>query len=169
MSVHEGGALRAVQRQSKSTRVRFRGQEFLERERLSGEPFRDITLEQRRDLVAKAEHAARLETDHRHAALDEWRQRIENPLRLVPRFLDLADRQERAAAAQRARIAVLYRPCDFDPGSRGVEHGERRVDVLALEIALEGVAEEASVRLGPSRRLLPLPGGERDGVRVIGP
>src|ERR1700726_4963809 len=90
-----------------------------------------------RDLVAEAEQAARLEPDDRYAAREVWRERGQHPLRLMQRFVHLADRQERAAAAQRP--AAVRRRCDVHAIAAGGEHRERSVDGLALEVTVKGI------------------------------
>ena len=58
-------------------------------------------LDHRRHFVAEAEDAARLEPDQRNAARHERRDGGDHALGLAPRLIDHADRQERAAAAER--------------------------------------------------------------------
>ena len=65
-----------------------------------------LGLDHRRHFVAEAEDAARLQPDHRHAARDEGRDRRDRPLGLAPRLIDVADREERAAATERTLRAV---------------------------------------------------------------
>ena len=65
---------------------------------------RVLALDQRRDLVAEAEHAARLEPDDGNSARDEGRERRDAALRLAPRLIDQPDREKRAPAAERPAL-----------------------------------------------------------------
>jgi hypothetical protein len=61
---------------------------FLEQERVAGQQASVAVLDQRRNFVAKPEHAARLEADHRNPAARIWRKRSDAALRLAPSLLD---------------------------------------------------------------------------------
>src|SRR5689334_8308393 len=98
MAVYQSGALRRGKGNAELSSGRFSSQKFLEQQGPVGRLFRDVALEQRRNLVAKAEQAARLEPDHRQAALDERRERHQSAFRLAPRFIGFADRKKGAAA-----------------------------------------------------------------------
>ena len=73
--------------------------------------------------------------------------RGERALRFRARLIDFADGQEGAAAAQRA--SAIGRRREMDPIAGGGQHRERRIDILALEIAIESVGEENDLA-GPS-------------------
>src|SRR3970040_165735 len=77
------------------------GEEFLQQQRLPRQRLRRIALEQGRQLVAEGEQAARLQTDDGNAARGVWREHGQRALHFAPRLVDLADRQEGAAAAER--------------------------------------------------------------------
>src|SRR6185312_16711318 len=69
-----------------------------------------------------------------------WRQRIECAPHLGARLVDRADREKRAAAAQRPAAARRGNLVHAIAG--GLEHAPRGVEILALEIAVEGVGKE---------------------------
>src|SRR5262249_19659762 len=111
---------------------------------MRGETLRARVLHDRRDLVAEAEDAARLEADDRNAAREERIERRQHALGFGLGFVDLADGEKGTAATERAWAAVGRRG-DVDGVAAGNEHGEGRVQVLALEVAVEGVGEEDDV------------------------
>src|SRR5262249_62381004 len=80
----------------------FRGQEFLEQHHPTGSFSRRVAFEQRRNFVAKAEHAAWLKPNYRQAARELRLKCNQRALRLVSRRLGFADREKRAATAPRA-------------------------------------------------------------------
>src|SRR6516162_11355044 len=112
--------------------LRLARQEFLEQQRVRGQATRILTLDERRDFVAEAEHAARLETDERSRALEEGGERGHAALRLAPRLVDEPDREEGAPAAQRSAVAVGGLR-QLHGIAAGGEHRERGLDVLRLE------------------------------------
>src|SRR5437762_2695278 len=88
---------------------------------MASETSRRVAFQERRNFVAKAENAAGLEADHGYSARDVGQECGHAALRLAPRLVHLADRQERAAAAERARGARVFRHVDAIAG--GGEHG----------------------------------------------
>ena len=122
-------------------RVELARHEFLEQHGARRQPARFLGLQQRRDLVAEAEDAARLEPDHRDAARDIGLERRERALGLGARLLDQTDRQKRAAATQRP-LRPVRRLRQMHAAAGGFEHGERGAEILRLEIAVEGVGEQ---------------------------
>src|SRR5262245_4133743 len=112
--------------------------EFLERQRAAGKHARIVALDQRRNLVAEPDQTARLEPDHRNATRHEWREGLDTALGFAPSLVDLADRKERAAAAQWAVI----RPRQMHPAAGGAQDSERGLDVFRLEIAAERIHEQ---------------------------
>ena len=86
------------------------------------------------------------------------RKRGDAALGLAPRLVDEPDREERAPAAERTRAAV-HGLRQMHAVAGGGEHAERGLDVLRLEIAVEGVGEEHDpariVGAGQPRRLAP--------------
>src|SRR5215831_8954032 len=97
-----------------------------------------LAPDQRRNLVAEPDQAAWLEPDHRDVALHIGREGVEAALRLVPRLLDRADREERAPAAQGPVIWAQQ----VHPAASRFEHSERSLDILRLEIAAERIHEQ---------------------------
>src|SRR6185437_5925677 len=67
--------------------------------------------------------------------------RRKRSLSLLARLVNLADGKERAAAAERARRAVNWLR-NMDLIAASVQHRDRGVEVLALEVAIEGIGEE---------------------------
>ncbi len=118
-------------------------QKFLEQKRRTADLACHIVLHQRRYLVAEAEQTTRLEAEHGHALLDIRKQRGQRSLRFRARLIDFADGQKSPAAAQRAAAVGRHRKMDLI-ASRA-QHRDRRVEILALEIAIEGVGEEDDV------------------------
>ena len=75
------------------------GDEFLEGQRMGGERPRRLAAQERRNLVAEAEQAARLEPDDVGAARHVGGKRRDRALGLAARLRDQPDRQKGAAAA----------------------------------------------------------------------
>ena len=158
MAVQERALGHRLERQVERARRRFARQEFLEQQRVGRQRARVVAPDQRGQLVAETENAARLEPDDRHAAREQRRQRRDAAFRLAARLLDQTDREEGAPAAERTAAAVRgLRQMHAVAG--GGEHAERGLDVLRLEIAVEGVGEEHDrariVGAGHARRLAP--------------
>ena len=144
-----------LERQLEPSGRRLAHQKLLEHQRVQRKLLRAFGLDHRRHLVAEAKDAARLQPDHRHAALHERRDGGDHALRLAPRLIDPADRQERAAAAERALRAVGGL-CDVHRIAGCSQNRDGGVEVLALEIAVEGIGEEhdlAAILRGPWRCL----------------
>ncbi len=118
-------------------------QEFLEEERGVGEGRRLVLRNEAEELVPEGVEAGGLEADDARAASDERRECVERAPRLFPRRVDEAGREEGAAAAKRARAALRLGPMQTVAG--GAEHAFGRPEVLRLEIAVEGVAEEHEI------------------------
>src|SRR6478736_2051971 len=81
-------------------------QKFLEQQCVCGEPPRLVAVDQRGQLVAEAEHAARLQPHDRQSARDQRRKRGDATLRLAARLVDEPDREKRAPAAERTARPV---------------------------------------------------------------
>ena len=117
-----------------------------------------VAVDQRGQLVAEAEHAARLQPHDRQSARDQRRKRGDATLRLAARLVDEPDREKRPPAAERTAPTV-HGLRQMDGVAGGGEHAERGLDVLRLEIAVEGVGEEDGpariVGAGKPRRLAP--------------
>ena len=141
MAVHERARHHRLERQLQLQLELVARQEFLEGQGMRGEPPRALALDQGRDLVAEAEDAARLEPDHRHAAADEGLDRRDDPLGLLPRLVDEA-RPRGTCARSTTGATSARRPRDMHVVAGGAEHGERGVEILALEQAIEGVGEQ---------------------------
>src|ERR1700730_9513042 len=94
------------ERERERSGLRLARQKFLEQQRFGGQAARIVALDEQRDFIAEAEHAARLETDERSRALEEGSERGHAALRLAPRLVDEPDREEGAPAAERAAVAV---------------------------------------------------------------
>src|SRR5262249_61845128 len=90
-----------LERELKLAGVRPAGQQLLEQKCVRGQAAALFPLQQRRDLVAEAEHAARLEPDERNSALDKGCERGNATLRLAPRLGDEPDCEKGASAAER--------------------------------------------------------------------
>ena len=89
---------------------------------------------QRRELVTKTHQAGGFEPDDPRALCHEGRQRIDRPLCLSPRLVDQSGRKEGAPAAERPPSVL----CDdaMQTIAAGLQHALRRLQVLALEIAV---------------------------------
>ena len=146
-----------LEREFKLAGVRLARQEFLEQECVRGQAAALFPLQQRRDLVAEAEHATRLEPDERNSAPDKGRKRGGATLRLAPRLVDEPDCEKGAPAAERPATIGGLRQTHAIPCCG--EHGERSVDVFRLEVAVERIGKEHDLprRLGAgnARRLAP--------------
>ena len=101
MAVQQRPFANLLQRQLQTSCIRLTRQELLEGQREAGKALRPLALHHRRHFVAEAEQAAWLEADHRHTARDERFERRQRALGLDARFVDLADGEEGASAAQR--------------------------------------------------------------------
>ena len=99
-----------------------------------------FALHERRNLVAEAEDAARLKPDEGNFAREERRERGDAARRFASRLLDETYCQESAPAAERPLPIGRLRQVHAVTG--GGEHGERRLDVLWLEVAVECVGKE---------------------------
>src|SRR5215207_2960992 len=116
-------------------------QQLLDEERRRGER-RDLGLRQEvQELVAEGVEAGRLEPDDAAARRDERRQRVERAPRLFARLLDQARREEGAAAAQ----GTALRPGVVKAVARRGEDALGGGEILGLEVAVEGVAEEDEI------------------------
>src|SRR5262249_28122843 len=146
VAVQQRALRHRLERQRERALPRLARQEFLEQEAVGGEAARVLAPHQRRDLVAEAEQAAPLEADDRDAPLHQGRRRGDATLGLLARLLDQPDREEGAAAAERAAAARRFR--QEHAIAAGGEHGERGRDVLRLEVAVEGVGEERDFTRG---------------------
>ena len=144
MAVEERAAAQRRERQGEPPGPRLGGEEFFEQHRAARHLGGAVILDDGRDFVAEREQAARLEADDRHAARRIGCERREGALGLLPRFVDAADGEEGAAAAQRSRAAVGRRR-DLDAVAAGAQDAERSAQVFRLEVAVEGVGEEDDV------------------------
>ena len=147
VAVEERAATQWRERQGKPPRLRLAGEEFLEQHRPARHLGGAAVLDDRRDLVAEREQAARLEADDRHAARSIGCERRERALGLFTCLVDAAHGEESAAAAQRPRAAVGGGR-DLDAVAAGAQHRERGAQVFRLEVAVEGVGEEDDVAVG---------------------
>src|SRR5262249_33942837 len=145
-----------LERELKRARLRLARQEFLEQECVRGQATALFALHERRDLVAKAEHAARLEPDEGNSAPEEGRERSGATLSLAPRLIDEAHCEKGTPAAERS--AAISRLGEMHPISGGGEHGEGSLDILRLEVAVESIRKEHDrprLWAGNARRLAP--------------
>src|SRR5262249_12179468 len=130
-----------LQRQIELPLLALARQEFLEQQGVRRQRIGCLALYQRRQLVAERQQAARLEAEDRHAARDIGRERLERALPPLARLLDQPDREEGAATAQRPLVAVL-RQRRIHAVPAGGEHAAGGVEILALEITVEGVGKQ---------------------------
>ena len=78
-----------AERQIEAALLLLAREEFLQQHRIVRQRIDRLALHQRRQFVAEAEQAARLQPDHRHAARDVRRERVERALHLASRLVDL--------------------------------------------------------------------------------
>ena len=90
-----------LERQPEATLGGLARDVLLEQQRMRGDAARSLGLNQRRDLIAKTQDAARFEPNDRSAARHERRQRRDAAFGFLPRLLHQSNRQECAPAAQR--------------------------------------------------------------------
>src|SRR5947208_1027715 len=110
---------------------------LFEQQRVISEAARLFVFQQRRNFIAEAVETAWLKTNHGNTAIDVGRKRAYRALGFPACLVDAPDRQKRAPAAERP---VAHRR-DMHATSGGLEHVDRSLDVLRLEIAIEGVDE----------------------------
>ena len=145
MAVHQRAVGDLLQRKIEPPGVRLARQEFLEGQRLLGEPLAPLALHHRRHFVAEAEQAARLQTDHRNAARDERRRA--RPACARPRGALRRPCRRRERCGRSTAGATSHRRLgDMHAIAAGVQHRERRIEILALEIAVERIGEEHDLR-----------------------
>jgi hypothetical protein len=137
---------------------------FLEQQRVCSDRAGIPGLDQRRDLVAKAQDAARLQPDDRNAALGEWRERGDAALRLATRLAHQPDRQECASAAQWT-LLTLGRHRQMDGVSGSGQHSDCRGQILGLEITAEGVGKQHDLSSSVLSVVMP---GLGPGIHVLG-
>ena len=95
----------------------------------------------RQELVAQREQAGGLQPDDGNAAFEERRGGGEDAAGLGAGLLDQARRQERAPAAQRPPSPSTARS-RVDAIAEAGEHLDGGVQVLGLEVGVEGVGEQ---------------------------
>ncbi len=168
VTVDERALGQRLERQVEPAGRRLAHQKLLEHQRMHRKLLRRLRLDHRRHFVAEAEDAARLQPDHRHAALHERLDRRDHALGLAPRLIDTADGKERAAAAERA-LHAIHGFGDVHLVTRRMQHCDGRVEVLALEIAVERIGEQHDLaRLVVVRALADMAGQVRQrGERVV--
>src|SRR5262245_62666659 len=108
MAVQQRALRHRLERHLKLALLRLPRQEFLEQQGVRRQEARILALDQRRDLVAEAEHAARLEADDRNSARQQRGEGGDAALGLAPRLIDEPDREEGAPAAERATVAFAF-------------------------------------------------------------
>src|ERR1700751_4550660 len=99
MAVEESAAFCRLQFEIEFAVGGLVGQKLLKQHGAARNLARGRIFEQRRNLVAEAQQAARLKPYYRQTTGDMWRQRRHGTFRLAPRFIGLADRQKSTAAA----------------------------------------------------------------------
>ncbi len=166
MAVQQRALAERLQRQRVGAELAHH--EFLEQQRARGEPARLIGFHQSRNFVAETEDAAWFKPDHRHTAGDEGRERGDGALGFFARLVDQADREKRAPAAERPGRSVNWMR-QMHPAAGSAQHSECGLNILRLEIAVEGVGEQhdfGPASSFPMRRPLRLPsprGAKRSG------
>jgi len=155
VAVQQGAPSHRLERQLQRARVRLARQKFLEQQRVRRQRPCTFALHKRRNLVAEAQQAARLEPDHRNAAIKIRTQRSDRSFGLATRLIDESHGKERSPAAE--RTATVERSRHMHAATRSSQHVDRRRDGLAFEVAIERVREQHDLPLlpGPS-------GGEID-------
>ena len=157
MAVQQRALGDLLERQLEPPFLRFARQEFLEGQRAGGKPLRALVLDHRRHFVAEAEQAARLQA---RPPACRARRRARAPRACAPppcapgrpcRWRGTCGRS--TAAATNCRRAA---PVHLIAARR--EHSERGIDVLALEVAVEGVGEQHDLSFAAAI----LPGGSRN-------
>src|SRR5580704_9611933 len=94
------------ERQIKPSGLDLSRQKLLKQHGAFGNAARQIAFDQCGNLVAEGENTAWLKPDHRDPALHVRRECRERSFRLTLRFVDFADRKERASAADRPVVPV---------------------------------------------------------------
>ena len=118
-------------------------------QRARGELLRGIAFNHRGDLVTEAEQATRLQTNHWHAAPHKVRaQRACAPLRFRASSTLPTDRNVRPQHSGRDDLSAGC--AIWTLVAARSEHGERGIDVLALEVAIEGIGEQDDVSPCPA-------------------
>src|SRR4051812_7422420 len=114
-------------------------QEFLDQQGLMSQLLCGLGFDQRGHLVTEGEQAARLQANDGNAACDKRRKRSQSALKLAPGFIDLADSEERAAAAERA--SAIDRSGNMHVIAPARQDAACRFKVLAFEIVIERIGE----------------------------
>src|SRR6476659_3186421 len=122
-----------LERQVESLLLRGLGQIFLKQHGVLRERGGIAAPAEGWNLVAKAEHATRLEADHGNAARDKRCECGNAALCLAPCLIDQSDGQEGSPAAEWTPGA-RFRLRQIDQTARRREHRERGPDILGLEI-----------------------------------
>src|SRR5208337_1194646 len=111
-------------------------QKFVEQQRVLRERSRTrIVRQQPRQLVAKGEDAARLQTDHADFAFDEWREHVENPHQAALGEIEHSLVIEWTAATQVGRRDDHAKACPL-------EHFDRRDRDFGLKKIVERVGKQ---------------------------
>ena len=103
VAVQQGPLGHGFEREVERACPRLPRQEFLEQQRVRGQEPRVVAFDERGELIAETQQAARLEADDRHSTRGERRERGDAALRLAARLIDEADGEEGASAAERPR------------------------------------------------------------------
>ena len=102
--------------------------------------FCGLVRAQRKQFVTERQQAARLESDDRHAALSERGVCRNQPVQFMARLIDQSGRKKGSPAAHRA--GWPGGPREMDPIAALDQHAQRRIEVLALVDAIEGIGEQ---------------------------
>ncbi len=118
MAMDQNGATDRFERQLQPARFRLAGEEFFQKHGVSGECLGIRAGEQRKELVAQREQAARLEADDGRAALYCRRDRRNKAGGFTARLLDHASGEKGAAAAEWTLLGIAGKT---DPVAAGCE------------------------------------------------
>ncbi len=134
--------------------LRLTRQELFEQQGAPGHAPGVLARQQRQRLVAEGEEAGGLQPDHRHAGGDVGEQGVERAADLGAGLVHHADRQVRAAAAQRPRRAVGGAG-QVHAVAAGHQHAQGGVQGLPIEGAVERVGEQhhGTAALGSDHQL----------------
>ena len=121
--------------------LRLARQEFLEQKSIGGKALRRVARNDRGDFIAEAKDAARLQSNHRNAAREIRIECGQHAFGFLARLVDQPNRKKCAAAAERARF-LIDRCRNMHAITGGLQHRQGGVEILTLEIAVEGIGEE---------------------------
>ena len=141
MAVQEGALLDRREMESELSGRGFACQKFFEQQRVARQRCRAVSLLSSAGISSRKlnrQLGSRPITGTPRSTIR--RERVERALRFAPRLLDLADREKGASAAERARAVGRRR--EMDPIAGRVQYRHRRVNIFALEVAIERVGEQ---------------------------